>query len=224
MTKKILSIIVLSLALTACSNSAEKTPAKQTESQNTQTTEQPTKEIKTEAVTEDQETVSEQPPETSEQQSDEQHLFAEFIKNVTPSLTEEQGVMEQKSYDFIVKNYTLFPAKDISKLVKLVDKKITTKHLNKSIDAYLEKFLIITGGVLQIEESETDLGTATIVHFMDENGNSLMGIYPNKSGDIFEGDVVKIIGTPIAKYSFNNVSGGFTNAILMALSSLEKVE
>lgn len=225
MTKKLLSIILLSLALTACGNSAEKTPVKETKSQNTKTTEQPTKEIKTEeAVTEDQESVSEQPSETSAQQLDEQHSFAEFIKNVTPSLTEEQSVMEQKSYDFIVKNHTFFPSKNSSKLAKLVDKKITTKHLNKNIDTYLEKFLTITGGVLQIEETETDLGITTIVHVVDEYGNSVMGVYPNNSGDILEDDVVTIIGVPIANYSFDNISGGTTMAQLVALASLTKEE
>lgn len=225
MTKKLIFIISLSLALTACGNSAESTPTKTAESQNTKTTEQPVAEVATPTATETAETVSEQPSETNtQQQIDKQHRFAEFINYVTPSLTYEQGTMDQKSYDFIVKNYALFPAKNESKVVKLVDKTVTTKHLNKSLNSYLDKFIKITGDVVQIEEIEPDFGLIAVVHIIDENSNSIMGIYPAKSGDIFEGDFVSLIGVPIANYSFENVSGGYTNATFMALSSLTKEE
>lgn len=235
MSKKILSIILLSIALTACGKSTESKPENKVEPQNTPAATESTTKPTPSSTTDVKETALEQAPETTappqatettapQQNIATENLFAEFINYITPDLTEEQGLMDQKSYDFIVKNYSLFPAKNKAEVTKLVDKSITTKHLNKSLSQYLDKFIQVTGQVIQIEESETDIGFITIVHVLDENGNSLVCVYPGQSGDIFEGDIASVIGVPITSYSFDNISGGFTNATLLALSSLTKEE
>ncbi|MEK4196034.1 hypothetical protein NYE59_23355 [Paenibacillus sp. FSL L8-0323] len=222
MSKKILSIILVSLALTACGNNTESGAGEATQSPSAQATEKPPEitAAPTEApVVEETEDVV---AETPQKQIDEQHLFAEFINYITPTLTEQQGVMDQSSYDVIVKNYMLFPATEKTKVNSLIDKSVTTKHLNKSLSSYLNKFVEISGDVIEIEENETDIGMTAIIHINDENGNSVMGVYPGKSGDIFEGDSATITGVPIANFSFENVSGGYTNATLLATSTITK--
>lgn len=82
----------------------------------------------------------------------------------------------------------------------------------------------VTGTVIQVQEEETDFGTVATVHIMDEAGNSLIGYYNNSTGDILDGDDVTMRGVPTAVYSFDNISGGTTNAIMLAVSTVQKVQ
>ncbi|WP_225999904.1 hypothetical protein [Paenibacillus sp. BJ-4] len=213
MSKKILFIALLSVALTACgSNIKEETTKFGSDSSTTSFATEQT--ASNENITEE--------ASTSNQVSDQQYLFADFMKDGTPVLTEDQASMEQTSYDFIVKNGDLFPSTDKSKVINLVDKSVTTKHLNKSLNLHLNKFVKISGDVIDIEEDNTDVGTMAIVYISDENDNTVMAVYPGASGDIFEGDAATVIGVPIANFSYENVSGGYTNTTLLAASFLTK--
>ncbi|WP_229524495.1 hypothetical protein [Paenibacillus farraposensis] len=86
------------------------------------------------------------------------------MKLGTPGLTENQASIEQSSYDFIVKNSNLFPSTDRSKVIGLVDKSITTKHLNKNLSLYLNKFVQIRGDIIDIEDDNTAAGTMAVVY------------------------------------------------------------
>ncbi|KJD45510.1 hypothetical protein [Paenibacillus terrae] len=213
MSKKVLLITLLSVALTACgSNIKEETTKAGSNSSTTSFT--------TEQTASNENTA--QQSSTNNQVTDQQYLFAEFMKNGTPVLTEDQASMERASYDFIVKNSDLFPSTDKSKVINLVDKSVTTKHLNKNLNLYLNKFVKISGDVIDIEEDNIAAGTMAIVYISDENDNTVMAVYPGASGDIFEGDVATVIGVPIVNFSYENVSGGYTNTTLLAASILTK--
>ncbi|MGQ3479482.1 hypothetical protein [Paenibacillus sp. TY11] len=213
MLKKILFIALLSVSLTACGSIFKEETTKLGSDSSTTS-------FATEQTASNENTA--QQASTNNQVTDKQYLFAEFMKDGTPILTEDQASMEQTSYDFIVNNSSLFPSTDKSKVIHLVDKSVTTKHLNKSLNLYLNKFVQISGDVIDIEEDNVAEGTMAIVYISDENDNTVMAVYPGASGEIFEGDVASVIGVPIANFSYENVSGGYTNTTLLAASFLTK--
>lgn len=159
--------------------------------------------------------------------ADEQKLkskVADGFKNLIPKLT-DGGKMDDVTYKYIVDNYTLFPAKndvDIQTVKSKVDTSITTKHLAKNIQPYYDKMVQFTGRVISVEENNTDLGTIAYIHIMTQDGDSITAVYMNSTGDLLEGDTATIIGVPSVAYSFQNVSGGHTNAILLSASLVEK--
>ncbi|PPQ47117.1 hypothetical protein C5G87_19500 [Paenibacillus peoriae] len=210
MLKKVLFIALLSVALTACGSNFKETTTRSGSSSTSFATEQT---VSNENTAQQTSTI---------EATDKEYLFAEFLKDGTPMLTEDQASMEQTSYDFIAKNSDLFPSTDKSKVINLVDKSVTTKHLNKSLNLYLNKFVKISGDVIDIEEDNIPIGTTAIVYISDENDNTVMAVYPGASGEIFEGDVATVIGVPIANFSYENVSGGYTNTTLLAASFLAK--
>ncbi|WP_160033239.1 hypothetical protein [Paenibacillus sp. An7] len=151
---------------------------------------------------------------------------AGLMKILVPSITENIAEINDKTYNYLVENYTLFPA--ISAEAKqaaqdAADPNITTKHLQKNITPYLDKMISISGDVISIQEEETDYGTLAYVHIMDDEFNSVTGYYLGSTGDILEGDTIRLRGVPTAAYSFANVGGGTTNATLITISTIQKL-
>lgn len=148
-----------------------------------------------------------------------------IFKTITPNLAADRK-MDDLTYAFIVDNNKWFPAKtdgDKQAARDKVDPAITTRNLFKNVMPYFEKMVKVTGSVVQVHEENTDYGTIATVHILDDFGNSVMGVYLGSTGDLLDRDRATIIGVPITPYSFSNVSGGTTNAILMALSEVKKV-
>lgn len=153
-------------------------------------------------------------------------VTAEMMSLVVPNLV-EGGTIDPKTYDYLVEHADLFPATtaETKKAAsKEVDNKITSRHLFKNINPYLDKMVKVTGTVVQVQEEETDFGTVATIHIMDENGSSMIGYYNNSTGDILDQDDVTMRGVPTASYSFENIGGGTTNAILLAVSTVQKVQ
>jgi|GEM_PF-3338089 len=150
---------------------------------------------------------------------------ADRLKTFIPNFT-DGGKMDKVTYKYIVDNYTLFPAKtaaEIQSAKSKVDTSITTKHLAKNLQPYYDKMVQFTGQVISVEEQNTDLGTIAYIHILTQDGDSVTAVYMNSTGDLLEGDSATIIGVPTVVYSFENVSGGHTNAILLSASYVEKM-
>ncbi|MGQ8873836.1 hypothetical protein [Paenibacillus sp. TSA_86.1] len=146
---------------------------------------------------------------------------ADFFNDLTSSITSESAVLEQVSYNFLAKHTDLFPADtaELRKKVKgLVKSEVTTRHLNKNLANYYENFVQIRGQVLQVEEDNSLGSTFSVLLLADEYGNYITAVYPTTTGDLLDGDYATVIGVPIANYSFDNVSGGFTNSTLVGAS------
>ncbi|SEB28069.1 hypothetical protein [Paenibacillus sp. 276b] len=162
----------------------------------------------------------------TEPQEQQSAVTAEMMSVVVPNLV-EGGSVDQKTYDYLVEHADLFPATSAETkkaATKEVDSKITSRHLFKNITPYIDKMVKVSGSVVQVQEEETDFGTVASIHIVDENGNSLIGYYNNSTGDILDGDDVTMRGVPTAVYSFDNISGGTTNSILLAVSTVQKVQ
>ncbi|MGG4046583.1 MULTISPECIES: hypothetical protein [Paenibacillus] len=155
----------------------------------------------------------------------EKSKIATAMSLIVPNIAENQE-MNDKTYDYIVKHSNLFPATspEAKQAAKdAADPNVTSRHLFKNITPYLATMYSVSGYVVQINEEETDIGTVAQVHILDDNGNSLIGIYFGSTGDILEGDQIRMRGVPTASYSFPNVGGGTTNAILLTLSTIQKL-
>ncbi|MEF2964633.1 hypothetical protein V3851_02225 [Paenibacillus sp. M1] len=161
----------------------------------------------------------------NEQAFSEETLAADIMDTLTLSYT--GGELDQKTYDYIVEHSELFPAGSAelkNKAESEVDVSITSRHLFKNVAPYLDKMVKVSGYVVQIQEEETDVGTIAEIHIMDENDNSIVGIYNGSTGDILDGDFVTMRGVPTSLYSFDNIGGGTTNAVLLAVSTVQITE
>lgn len=156
-----------------------------------------------------------------------QTQLADMMAQIIPSITDNAGQMTEKTYNYIVSHKDLFPAltAESKKAAKSsVDASVTSRHLFKNINPYLDKMVQVSGPVIDIEEEETEIGTIAIIHVGDENDNSFVGLYMNSTGDILEGDEVTMVGLPTSLFSFDNIGGGTTNAILMSVSTVQKTK
>ncbi|KAA9008463.1 hypothetical protein F4V43_00850 [Paenibacillus spiritus] len=157
----------------------------------------------------------------------EKSKFADYMLTIVPSITDDMAELDVQTYQYIFDHSDLFPA--VTPEAKQAaqtsaDPNVTSKHLQKNITPYLGKMISITGDVISIEETETDIGTVAYVHIVDDNFNSITGIYAGSTGDILEDDLVRLRGVPTASYSFDNVSGGTTNATLLTISTIQKIQ
>ncbi|MUT64408.1 hypothetical protein [Paenibacillus sp. NEAU-GSW1] len=149
---------------------------------------------------------------------------ASLIREISQGITGE--LIGNEAYDFIVDNPSLFPAatdKDIESAMSKVDSSITTRHLFKNITPYYTKMVQFTGTVISIEESVYDEQPYTYIHIFTDDMDSITAIYMGTTGDLLDDDVATITGIPTITYSFENVSGGSTNAILLSAAYVEKL-
>lgn len=162
---------------------------------------------------------------TAEQStSSAQTVTADMMTEVVPNAVED-GALDDSTYNYIVDNSNLFPATTAAdkKLAKAkVDSTITSKHLFKNITPYLDTMVSFSGDIIQVQEQETAYGTVAMIHISDENNNSIVGVYKGSTGDILDGDHVTMRGVPTASYSFENIGGGTTDAILLTVSTIQK--
>lgn len=187
-------------------------------------TEQKTSDNTEEATeAEETETVEAEAEETSSNSK-----YAEYAEYHIPVLTDEGLSLSSTSYDFVSKNDSLFPAMDnnaIQEVKGMVDSTVTAKHLNKNANPYLEKVLSYKGTVISIEETniEDTEDTVSVIHVMDDEGNSYQILLYKTTGDILEEDYVQFWGAPVGPSSFENISGGTTNVQFIMGSHLEKI-
>ncbi|MFC3885518.1 hypothetical protein ACFOU2_19395 [Bacillus songklensis] len=174
-----------------------------------------------------EETTSTQSEEAAKPEVNENAKYAEMFKITLPAVTEKTLELSQESYDFIVSNHTLFPAKtdaDINKAKQIADASITAKHLNKNAQPYFTKMATFQGTVVTVEEVPLDGGeTVSVTHVIDNEMNSYQVIMYKGTGDILEDDTVRFWGAPVGPYSFENVSGGSTNVQVFFGSHMQKM-
>lgn len=207
--------MLLSIGLAACGS--EETKSEDNSSNSTEST--------TEESSEQDDAVTEE--ETAEPEVLEEALYAEAFTEDVKILSDDQLELTQESYDFIVANHSLFPAKTdqaIADVKGKVDSSITAKVLNKNAQPYFQKITSFQGTVISIEETGLDNGdTVAIVHVMDDELNSYQVLQYKSTGDILEEDNVQFWGVPVGGSSFENVSGGSTNVQNFLGSHIEKI-
>ncbi|MFM9279324.1 hypothetical protein [Paenibacillus jiagnxiensis] len=150
---------------------------------------------------------------------------ADLLSQLVPWASNNQAEMNSVTYDYITKNVQWFPAKSVEdkKAARAsADKSVTTRHIFKNITPYLDTMVKISGRVVQIGEDSSSGYTLAKIHILDDNGNSVIGIFLGSTGSILDGDTVTLTGVPTALYSFDNVGGGTTNAIFLSVATVQK--
>ncbi|WP_253901898.1 hypothetical protein [Brevibacillus sp. HB1.3] len=78
------------------------------------------------------------------------------------------------------------------------------------------------GTVLSIEEGVIpEIGTISVLHVDNDEEDSYQVVYLGAL-DIYEDDTVEFVGVPTLLSGFDNVSGGYTNSIIIAGSYVRK--
>jgi hypothetical protein len=166
--------------------------------------------------------------EAKEKETLEKTMYADHAILTIADFTDNTLELSQKTYDFMVNNHKLFPAltdSDINTAKSMVDKSINAKLLNKNPEPYFDKMASFSGHVIDIEETQLeDKTTIASVHVMDENKQSFEVLLYKETGDILEDDRVTFWGTPVGLWSFENISGGFTNSQFFIGSHIEKIK
>lgn len=184
--------------------------------------------VKEEASAETENTSKTEPKDKAKpKQESSDTTYVDYLKSVVPRMTEDNLELSTKSYSFIEKNQKLFPAfkeEDINKAKQMTDSTINVKLLNKNTEPYLEKMVSFEGSVVTIEETSIpdSKDVMSLLHVVDDSGDSYQVILFKTSGDILEEDRVQFWGAPIGPSYFENVSGGTTNVQVFAGSHIEK--
>jgi len=98
--------------------------------------------------------------------------------------------------------------------------------LNKNPQKYFGKLLTFKGQVISIDE-EVDSSDDTAISYVqiaDDKDYDYTIIMTKASDDILEDDYVQFWGMPVGGYSFENVSGGYTNSQAFYGSHIEKIK
>lgn len=171
---------------------------------------------------------AEKEAEEAEKESIQHSIFADSFINDIGLFTDDRLSLSDLSYDFIVKNHSIFPAfndADIIIAKELADSSITAKHLNKNAQPYFEKIATFEGEVISVEEAPAEVSdTISLTHIMDDNMQSYQVFMYKGTGDVLEDDRVRFWGVPVGASSFENVSGGSTNVQVFLGSHIEKVQ
>ncbi|CAI8769697.1 Lipoprotein [Brevibacillus sp. IT-7CA2] len=129
-----------------------------------------------------------------------------------------------ESKAFLAKHAHLFPATGdkVKEAQQLVDQNVQPKHINKNISKYHASMIQDKGTVLSIEEEEIpEIGTFSVLHVVNDEEDSYQVVYLGAL-DIYEDDTVEFVGVPTLLSGFDNVSGGYTNSIIIAGSYVGK--
>lgn len=157
-----------------------------------------------------------------EQQGDIEHDYVFYLEYDVPGLTEGQLELPEEAAGYIKDNAIYFSPDGNLEEIKDIAEYVDFKELDKNVKPHLNKMLSISGSVISIEEDEIEGVPYTMIHLLDDDFNSYTAIMYKHAEGIYSDDVVNLYGTPIGKYAFSNVSGGFTNAILIVGAEVEK--
>ncbi len=137
--------------------------------------------------------------------------YKEIAENATNPF-----VINDKASAFIKDHLNFFPGNESIQgaISDFCDHEITYGHLTKNISKYGDKLIYVYGNVVDIEENEDS--TMTCLHIMDYDENSYVLYYLGTLEDIFEGNDVAAYALPFDIISFENLGGGYTEAVVGA--------
>lgn len=158
------------------------------------------------------------------------NIMAEFFAMAIPLLDEINGntpgqVIPNDTYAFINQHPDLFPATEdsLEKGLELTNIEIDYRHLSKSLHDYTSTMFFDAGYVIEIYEDFipeiNDYLSELLV--ITDYGEVYQIIYPGSLDGVFYDDYVEFIGLPVIHSTFANVSGGYTNVIVVIASHVE---
>lgn len=164
-------------------------------------------------------------PEENPNQDYRKNVAATFEEAVA-HYSEDILSADPKSTEFIKSNYQYFPAlsEDEIQKVKETSQPIDYKQLVKNPAPFNENILSFTGEVVQVFEENIaeNIVLSELFIYSEEYDNSFTVFMYKDTGDIVEGDFVKVYGLVTGVYSVEVSTGGFLNSPLFIGSHVEK--
>ncbi|WP_157076628.1 hypothetical protein [Sutcliffiella cohnii] len=157
---------------------------------------------------------------------------ANFFSLYIPLLDEENGNspgqdIPNDTYEFLLENEELFPvsSSNLSKAIDMVNEDIEYRNLSKTLNRYTTTMYYDSGYVIDIyEEFIPELDSYfTHLYISNDYDEVYEVLYLGSLDDIFYEDYVEFIGVPTIHSGFDNVSGGYTNVIVVIGSHVEKL-
>ncbi|MFA9558154.1 hypothetical protein ACERII_12660 [Evansella sp. AB-rgal1] len=130
------------------------------------------------------------------------------------------------TYEFMLEHPDLFPAstgESIEKAAQLINIDIEYRHLTKSLNRYTSTMYWDTAIVIDIfEEYLPEIDDFITYLYVDSGTGEGYELLYIGTLDIFANDHIEFMGVPTIYSGFPNVSGGYTNVIVIAASHIEK--
>lgn len=129
--------------------------------------------------------------------------------------------LNEKAIQFLIEHDNFFPL-DIENGVEItddtIDYSIEARQIFKNADKFGDKLMALPPAqVVQIQEAPIDdTHYITILNISDYDGQQYYVIYNGELAEIFDGDVVNVIGLPLGSSTFDNVNGGKTWVVVLA--------
>lgn len=125
-------------------------------------------------------------------------------------------VVPEKSIEFMNKHEDFFPGSDENDgaMSDFVNWEISYPHLAKSISKYTDQLFVVYGYVIDVWESED--GSITYLHIVDNSGYSYTLYYLGALDDVFEETEVYVYALPFSMVTFENMSAQYTEAVVGA--------
>lgn len=143
----------------------------------------------------------------------------------------EEGKMTDKAIEFYHNHKDLFPVhsnEEAEEMDKCIISNPSYAELSKNITEFGDGLITLDGiSTLQVYENTffgRDFSWLLMAYEYPDGSVEIYVINFLGSTDIIEGDIVNVIGLPMGAYSYDNVSGGKTNAITILGSEIEKVQ
>ena len=133
--------------------------------------------------------------------------------------------------EFLENHTDLFPADNLDKISEFVDESIKFKMIQKEATAYgnkiikLENVIVASISTTSIPDSSDKKYTYAICSLNNDNGtqNVYQIYFIGDMQDIFAEDTISTLyGIPLNTNSYQNVTGGYTNSIQLAVCYYEK--
>ena len=152
--------------------------------------------------------------------------FGQYIKTLG---TDPQMFFEISDIEltFLDEHPELFPLGEGVEIKDWIDEELSYKKYIKSPDAYNTVFIETSRQyVVQISEAEdnhVESGYLTEMITVDNDtyDDVYYVFYPGRLEDVYDGDIITLVGYPVGYSSYSNVSGGTTKCIILILSTLD---
>lgn len=130
------------------------------------------------------------------------------------------------AHNFISDNENLFPTQSLDNMSKFIDKSVEYKMITKEPEKFANKIIYSNNlTIIQIGTTEIPDTDKHFTYFIavDNDDNVYEMYYIGSLPDVYDGDYITgVYGVPMNVGGYQNVSGGFTNAIKIAVCYIEK--
>lgn len=143
-------------------------------------------------------------------------VSAAAIYEAIAEVANDPFTIPEASYGFMNAHPEYFPGNSDNRgaISDYVEEGITYDHVTKSPSKYEDTLINGWGDVIDIEETEIEGQTVTAMQVVDYDGNNYLLYHLGSLDNVFEDSYVWFYGLPFDIISFENMGGGYTEAIV----------